>query len=85
MEVTTNNNIGESSRLTRLMLHLRQVDISSLAKVPTVSVTALEKNRPLPFMHKKRILDCLNKLKKDYPQKIFQNQPTIDGLSEEEN
>lgn len=52
-------NEGERIRLTRLMHHLRQVDVASMAKVSITSVTAIEKNRWIPEDHKERILICL--------------------------
>jgi transcriptional regulator with XRE-family HTH domain len=50
---------GERIRLTRLMHHLRQIDVASMAKIPMESVTRVEKNRWIPEDHKERILLCL--------------------------
>ena len=53
---------GEKARLTRLAKRLRQIDLTSLAKVNVCDITALEKNRYLPRARKRRILAVLDLL-----------------------
>jgi len=60
---------GQKVRLTRLAKGLRQIDVASVAKVNTIDVTRLEKNRyVLPTRHK-RILAVLGLLDDDNENK----------------
>ena len=56
---------GQKVRLTRLARGLRQIDVASMAKVNTIDVTRLEKDRYVPPTRRKRILAVLGLLDDD--------------------
>ena len=56
---------GQKVRLTRLSKELRQIDVASMAKVNTIDVTRLEKDRYVLPTRRKRILAVLDLLDND--------------------
>ena len=56
---------GQKVRLTRLSRGLRQIDVASMAKVNTIDMTRLEKDRYMLPMRRKRILAVLDLLDDD--------------------
>lgn len=56
---------GQKSRLTRLSKELRQIDVASMAKVNTIDVTRLEKDRYVVPTRRKRILAGLDLMDND--------------------
>lgn len=56
---------GQKVRLTRLSRGLRQIDVASMAKVNTIDVTRLEKDRYVLPVRRKRILAVLDLLYDD--------------------
>jgi hypothetical protein len=63
--VLTNITEGQKVRLTRLVRGLRQIDVASMAKVNTIDMTRLEKDRYVLPMRRKRILAVLDLLDDD--------------------
>jgi hypothetical protein len=63
--VLTGVSEGQKVRLTRLARGLRQIDIASLAKVNTIDVTRLEKDRYVFPTRRKRILAVLDLVDSD--------------------
>lgn len=63
--VLTNITEGQKVRLTRLVRGLRQIDVASMAKVNTIDMTRLEKDRYMLPMRRKRILAVLDLLDDD--------------------
>ena len=63
--VLTGINGGQKVRLTRLSRGLRQIDVASMAKVNTIDMTRLEKDRYMLPMRRKRILAVLDLLDDD--------------------
>ena len=56
---------GQKARITRLSKELRQIDVASMAKVNTIDVTRLEKDRYVLPTRRKRILAVLDLLDND--------------------
>lgn len=56
---------GQKVCLTRLSRGLRQIDVASMAKVNTIDMTRLEKDRYVLTMRRKRILAVLDLLDDD--------------------
>lgn len=63
--ILTDISEGQKARLTRLAKVLRQIDVASLAKVNTIDVTRLEKDRYVLPTRRKRILAVLGLLEDD--------------------
>lgn len=57
--VLTNMSEGQKAKLTRLSIGLRQIDLASMAKVNTIDITRLEKDRYVLPTRRKRILAVL--------------------------
>ena len=64
--VLTGISEGQKARLTRLSKDLRQIDVASMAKVNTIDVTRLEKDRYVLPTRRKRILAVLGLLDDDH-------------------
>lgn len=63
--ILTSVSEGQKARLTRLSRELRQIDVASMAKVNTIDVTRLEKDRYVLPTRRKRILAVLDLLDND--------------------
>lgn len=63
--ILTSVSEGQKARLTRLSKGLRQIDVASTAKVNTIDVTQLEKDRYVLPTRYKRILAVLDLLDYD--------------------
>ncbi len=60
--ILTDVSEGMKAKLTRIAKGLRQIDVAAAARVDTIDITRLEKNRYVLPTRRKRILACLGLL-----------------------